>query len=111
MNAFVGNRVSTELGDVLPALRLTLIPAGSPKDWQWTATYEVEAWAEDELDAGNLITAVRAAWPSFRGPIPGGYVSGAWVVWEPRALHDKDTGLARYTITVACHVHPPKETP
>lgn len=106
-----GERVSTELSDVLPALRVTLLPAGTPKDWQWTTTYLVDAWAEDELDAGDLIARVRAAWPGLRGYVldGGAFVSGAWVEMEPQWAGDRDTDLARYQITVSCHVHPPKE--
>lgn len=114
VNEVTNGRVSTELGpsdEDLPALRLTLIPNGTPKDWQWSAAFEVEAWAADEITAGNLIATVRDVWPHFRGYVLDGtaYVSGAWISWEPRALPDRDTGLYRYTLTAACHMHPPKE--
>lgn len=104
-----GGRVSTMLRPGGPAIRLTLLPGPTTQTgWEWRGHVQAECWADDELDADELAAAVRACWPGYRGPAGDGYVSGTWIVTEPAALPDPETGRPRYILTlgVACHEAP-----
>lgn len=104
-----GGRVSTVLRQPLPAVRVSLIGGAPATRWEWRPELQIEAWAEDEMTAGTLATSLREVWTTFRGPVDGGFVSGAWIVSEPRHVPDDQTDLARYLLVGAFAVHPPKE--
>ena len=79
----VGPRVSFDLQPGGPAIRVTLLPGrvtGS-SDWEWSATVQVECWAEDQGQAADLAALLRSVWPCSTGRKLRrlGYVSGTWL--------------------------------
>ena len=105
----VGPRVSTDLQPGGPAIRVTLLPGrvtGS-SDWEWSATVQVECWAEDQGQAADLAALLRSVWPCSTGRHVRrmGYVSGTWLESGPFWMPDPETRTPRYVLTLglACH--------
>ena len=104
--ALHGGRVSTDLQPGGPAIRVTLLPGPATQTrWEWSAQLQLECWAADQLDAGDLAAAVRDAWPYVRGTFADAYVSGSWIVTEPMSVPDPQTNRPRYLLTVGLAVH------
>lgn len=104
-----GDRVSTVLDATLPALRVALVgyTGSASADWEIAPMYQVEVWAEDEIDAERIAWNLTNAWPSAIKEFYGdGCIHGRWVVQLPQSLPPndddaKDTDLARFFVTVA----------
>lgn len=86
--ATVGDRISTALypeEDPLPAIRVTLSShKEAPTSWEATPVFQLDVWAEEEIEAGNLAWAIRNEWPSVEKVIIGdALVTARWVEVEP----------------------------
>jgi hypothetical protein len=104
------DRVSTTLLSPLPALRVAKVgDAETPDSPSIAPLFQVEVWAEDELEAEQLAWDLKNAWTSSEKqvfPDLRAVVHGRWVVQDPLSLpaNDKDaddTGLSRFMVTVA----------
>lgn len=97
----LGN-VGSRLAGGRPALRVQRV-SGSPNAvWEDTPVLQIEAWGSTETQADDLVRAVVAALPRFRGSYAAGLVHGHRIesgpFWAPDA-----PGLsndARYILTV-----------
>lgn len=104
----VGDRISVRLDPQLPALRVAKIgDQQSVSDWESAPMFQVEVWAEDELEAEQLAWDLKNVWPSATKQVFGpAVIHGRWVVQDPLSLppnddEAKNTDLARYLVTVA----------
>ena len=107
-----GGRVSDELDDVLPAVRVTKVgDHEAPSSWEVTPLYQVEVWAADKFTAGQTAWDLVNTWPTAvpgvvsllidgESPTPYALVHGRWIEVNPNPSPDPETGLARYLMTV-----------
>lgn len=102
-------RVSSDLQPGGPALRVTLLPGSeTTNDYEWPADVQVDCFADDQAQAADLAAAVRAVWPCYEPrhlPDLDAWVSSTWLVSNPMAIYDPDTGRWHYMLTVALRVH------
>lgn len=107
----IQGRASTVLGDELPAVRVTKVgDAEDPAtDWEAAPRYQIEVWATDEIEAGDLAWDLRNRWPTARRQVVGNaVVHGRWVETNPRSFPDTSenivadggTDYARHIFTV-----------
>ncbi len=110
----LSGRVSDTLDDTLPAARVTKVgDHEAPSTWEAAPLYQVEIWADDAFTAGHLAWDVLVnAWPTAKRetvsfPLGAGdemtpyaLVHGRWIEVHPNPSPDRDTGLARYLVTV-----------
>ena len=101
-----GGRVSVDALPGGPAVRVTLLPGPQPTSrWEWSAQVQLDVWADDQLVAGSLASAIRDRWPYQRGSVAGSWVSGTWVVSDPMALNDASSKLRRYSMILGLAVN------
>ncbi len=108
----LGGRVFDELVSPLPAARVTKVgDHEAPSTWEATPLYQVEIWAEDTYTAGRLAWDLINDWPTAVPGVvsldlgdpevtPYALVHGRWIEVNPNPSPDRDTGLARYIVTV-----------
>lgn len=96
------DRVSTTLLSPLPAIRVTKVgDAETPSASSIAPLFQVEVWAEDELDAERIAWRISDDWPAARREaVRDAVVHGRWVEISPRPLPDAETGHPRYLVTV-----------
>lgn len=105
----VGDRISVVLDATLPALRVALVGylGSAATTWESAPMFQVEVWAEDELEAERIAWNLNNDWTrSGQEPVPGGMCHGRWIAQNPIRLpasddEAEDTGLARFMVTVA----------
>ena len=108
----VGDRISVVLDAQLPALRVALVgyAGAAATDWEACPMFQVEVWAEDEIEAEEIAWVINNHWTTATREIVGqAAVHGRWVVQNPLSLparmtsedSDEDTNLARYLVNVA----------
>ncbi|WP_328382931.1 hypothetical protein OHQ88_10560 [Micromonospora zamorensis] len=107
LTALHGGRVGTRLASgTTPAVRVTSLGGGQPWPWEGTPEFQVEWWGGTDLQAKTLARVGEAALWGFRGPIPGGRVTGGSValsqLWSP----DDTSGRARFITQSSFIVHP-----
>lgn len=102
-----GGRVSTELNQVLPCMRVNIVYYLPSADrWERVPVFQIESWAANERDADLLGTAAANAWPDFRGSIGQAYISGAWLNTDgPIPIQDPDTQFFRTYFDAALRIH------
>lgn len=102
-----GGRVSTEMNQTLPCLRVNVVyylPAADR--WERVPVFQIEAWATNERDADVLGTAVANIWPNLSGTIGQAYISGAWLHTEgPIPVRDPNTQYYRTFFDAAVRIH------
>lgn len=100
ITAITGTRISTDYIAGAASLRITLIGGTQAEQENWRALLQIECWATDQIVAGQLATAVREQWPSFRGPAgTGTQCIGAWLETNPYWMPDPDSDRPRYILT------------
>jgi hypothetical protein len=102
-----GGRVSDEMSQTLPCLRVTVgfyLPANR---WERKPVYQIDAWATTMSAADTLGTTVANVWPDFKGNVGvSSYVAGAWLHTDgPLPLRDPDTQLFRTMVQAALEIH------
>lgn len=91
----------------LPATRVTFIGDRAPND-PWTdAVAQIDVWADSPDAAGAEAASIATFWGTIlRGDVDDAYISGAWIVTEPRSFPDPATDVPRYLMEVALRIHP-----
>ncbi|WP_394620947.1 hypothetical protein JNUCC0626_18190 [Lentzea sp. JNUCC 0626] len=102
----VGGRVSTRLDSTLPAIRVTKVrDREAPASWEATPIYQLEVWAAEELQAGQLAWVIKNNWPTaVKRVIGDALVTGRWVDVDPSPAPDPETDLPRYLVTVGIRI-------
>lgn len=92
--------VSTTLYDVLPAVRVAKVrDHEAPSDWEATPIYQVEVWADDEFQAGEIAWAVKNEWPSAHKQVVGSaLITHRWVDLDPLPFPDVETDKPRHIV-------------
>lgn len=108
LDALHSGRVSTDLLHGGPACRVALVADLDPTGEWWQPMLQVECWADDQADAGELAAAVKTRWPRLgKQTVAGARVSGTWITQGPVFMPDPHTDRPRYLVTVALHIDTP----
>jgi len=104
--AIHGGRVSDEMSQTLPCLRVTVgfyLPANR---WERKPVYQIDAWGKTMGEADTLGTLVANVWPDFHGTVGQANIVGAWLHTDgPLPLRDPDTQLYRTMVQAALEIH------
>jgi hypothetical protein len=101
-----GGRVSTELNQVMPCMRVNIVYYLPSNRWERVPVFQLEAWATTERDADTLGNEAANVWPDLRGNIGQAYISGAWLNTEgPIPVRDPDTQFYRTFFDAAVRIH------
>jgi len=101
-----GGRVSDEISQTLPCLRVVVgfyLPANR---WERKPVYQIDAWGKTMAEADALGTMVANVWPDFRGTVGAANIVGAWLHTDgPLPLRDPDTQYYRTMVQAALEIH------
>ena len=104
--ALHGGRVSDEMSQTLPCLRVTVgfyLPANR---WERKPVFQIDAWGTTMSAADSLGTTVANVWPDFKGNVGAANIAGAWLHTDgPLPLRDPDTQLYRTMVQAALEIH------
>jgi hypothetical protein len=105
--AIHSGRVSTELNQTMPCMRVNVVYYLPTADrWERVPVFQIESWAANERDADVLGTLAANVWPDFRGNVGQAYISGAWLNTDgPIPVRDPNTQFYRTFFDGALRIH------
>lgn len=93
-------RASTKLSGTYPALRISRVGGVQLQSWQDFPELQIDCWADEQVEAAELVRLVVAVMADINGEHPTGWVRGFDWTLGPLWAPSEDGRLARYIVSV-----------